>query len=124
MALKRYAPLIIIIIAAVGAFVVPGCGSSTSPSSTVADLTVTSTVVNRHSHTVNVPSSDQLHPADMTLHDVVYARSHPHGDADGQPARLYCVGRHRDGDVERERRDGDPHARLHVPREEVRRASF
>src|SRR5512137_766748 len=65
MALKRYAPLIIIF-AAVGAFVVPGCGSTTSPSSTVADLTVTSTVVNGHSHTVNVPSSDQLHPADMT----------------------------------------------------------
>jgi hypothetical protein len=65
MALKRYAPLIIII-ATVGAFVVPGCGSTTSPSSTVADLTVTSTVVNGHSHTVNVSSGDQLHPADMT----------------------------------------------------------
>jgi len=44
-----------------------GCGgSSTSPSSTVADLTVTSTVVNAHSHTVNVPASDQLHPTDTT----------------------------------------------------------
>jgi hypothetical protein len=65
MTLKRYAPLIIVI-AVVGAFAIPGCGSSTSPSSTVADLTVTSTVVNGHSHTVNVPSSDQLHPADTT----------------------------------------------------------
>jgi hypothetical protein len=65
MTLKRYASLIIVI-AVVGAFAVSGCGSSTSPSSTVADLTVTSTVVNGHSHTVNVPSSDQLHPADMT----------------------------------------------------------
>jgi hypothetical protein len=32
----------------------------------VADLTVTSTVVNAHSHTVNVSASDQLHPADTT----------------------------------------------------------
>ena len=64
MILKRSA--LIIVIAVVGAFTVPGCGSSTSPSSTVADLTVTSTVVNGHSHTVNVPSGDQLHPADTT----------------------------------------------------------
>ena len=64
--LKRYAPLIIVI-AVVGAFAISGCGNSTTtPSSTVADLTVTSTVVNGHSHTVNVPSGDQLHPADMT----------------------------------------------------------
>jgi hypothetical protein len=43
-----------------------GCGSSTTAPSTVADLTVTSTVVNAHSHTVNVSASDQLHPADTT----------------------------------------------------------
>src|SRR3974390_3329506 len=42
------------------------CGSSTAPSSMVADVSVTSTVVNAHSHTLNVSASDQLHPADTT----------------------------------------------------------
>ena len=43
------------------------CGSSsTAPSSTIADLTVTSTLVNAHTHTGNVTASDQLHPADTT----------------------------------------------------------
>jgi hypothetical protein len=66
MTLKRHAPLIFVI-AVVGAFATPGCGSSTTtPSSAVADLTVTSTIVNGHSHTVNVSSSDQLHPVDTT----------------------------------------------------------
>jgi hypothetical protein len=32
----------------------------------VADLTVTSTVVHAHGHTVNVSASDQLHLADTT----------------------------------------------------------
>jgi hypothetical protein len=32
----------------------------------VADILSTSTNVNGHTHTVNVPSSDQLHPADTT----------------------------------------------------------
>jgi hypothetical protein len=32
----------------------------------VADVLSTSTVVNAHSHTVNVPASDQMHPVDMT----------------------------------------------------------
>jgi hypothetical protein len=55
------------VIAVVGALFLMACGSSTtSPSSSVADLTVTSTVVNGHSHTVNVSASDQLHPADTT----------------------------------------------------------
>jgi hypothetical protein len=55
------------LLAVVAAFAISGCGNSTTPpSSTVADLTVTSTVVNGRSHTVNVPSGDQLHPADMT----------------------------------------------------------
>src|SRR5262245_26702761 len=40
-------------------------GSSTSPSS-VADVQAVSTVVNAHSHSANVPASDQLHPADTT----------------------------------------------------------
>jgi hypothetical protein len=65
MNLKRYAPLVVV--AAVGAScLVIGCGSSTTAPSTVADLTVTSTVVNAHSHTVNVSAGDQLHPADTT----------------------------------------------------------
>src|SRR5579864_2781182 len=50
-----------------GALYVIGCGSS-SPTSplAVADVLSTSTVVNAHSHTVNVPASDQMHPVDMT----------------------------------------------------------
>lgn len=42
------------------------CGSSTTAPSSVADLSVTSTVVNAHSHTINATASDQLHPADTT----------------------------------------------------------
>jgi len=42
-----------------------GCSSSTSPSGT-ADILSTSTVVNSHTHTANVPASNQLHPADTT----------------------------------------------------------
>jgi hypothetical protein len=52
--------------AIVGALYVYGCGSSPTSPSGVADVTSTSTVVNGHTHTVNVPSSDQLHPADTT----------------------------------------------------------
>ena len=50
-----------------GALYLMSCGSSspTSPSA-VADVLSTSTVVNAHSHTVDVPASDQLHPVDMT----------------------------------------------------------
>ena len=50
-----------------GALYVIGCGDSgpTNPS-TVADVSSTSTVVNAHSHSANVPASDQLHPADTT----------------------------------------------------------
>ena len=42
------------------------CGSSTTAPSMVSDVSVTSTVVNAHSHTINVSASDQLHPADTT----------------------------------------------------------
>jgi hypothetical protein len=48
-----------------GALYLIGCNSPTSPSAT-ADILSTSTVVNSHSHTANVPASDQLHPADTT----------------------------------------------------------
>ena len=41
------------------------CGGPTAPSS-VADVASDSTVVNGHSHTVNVSASDQLHPASTT----------------------------------------------------------
>ena len=65
MGLRRYSPLIVI--AVVGAsLVVLGCGSSTTAPSSVADINVTSTVVNGHSHTVTIPAGDQLHPADTT----------------------------------------------------------
>ena len=43
-----------------------GCGSSSTAPSTVADISVTSTVVNGHSHTLTIPAGDQLHPADTT----------------------------------------------------------
>ncbi len=50
-----------------GAVYLIGCGdSSTTSPSTVADVLSTSTVVNAHSHTANVPASDQLHPVDTT----------------------------------------------------------
>jgi hypothetical protein len=48
-----------------GALYVIGCGSSTSPSE-VADISSTSTIANSHTHTANVPASNQLHPADTT----------------------------------------------------------
>ena len=50
-----------------GAPYVVGCGESgpTNPS-TIADVSSTSTVLNAHSHSANVPASDQLHPADTT----------------------------------------------------------
>jgi len=51
----------------IGALYVIGCGSKspTSPSTT-ADVQSNSTVVNGHSHTVNVSASDQLHPSNTT----------------------------------------------------------
>jgi hypothetical protein len=51
----------------VGALYVFGCssGNPASPSN-VADVLSTSTTVNAHSHTTNVPASDQLHPVDTT----------------------------------------------------------
>ena|SRR5215468_2042921 len=50
----------------VGALYLINCDSSSTSPSTVADVTSNSTVVNGHSHSVNVPASDQLHPADTT----------------------------------------------------------
>ena len=49
-----------------GALYVIGCGTSMSGPSAVADVSSTSTNVNGHTHTANVPASDQLHPADAT----------------------------------------------------------
>jgi hypothetical protein len=49
-----------------GALYLIGCGSSTTSPSAVADVSSTSTNVNGHTHTANVPASDQLHPADAT----------------------------------------------------------
>ena len=46
-----------------GALYLIGCGSSTSPSA-VADVSSTSTNVNGHTHSINVPASDQMHPTD------------------------------------------------------------
>ena len=51
---------------AIGALYLAACGDSAVAPSSVSDLSATSTVVNAHSHTVNVPSSDQMKPADTT----------------------------------------------------------
>jgi hypothetical protein len=50
----------------IGALYVVGCSSSPTSPSTTADVQSTSTVVNNHSHTANVPAADQLHPIDTT----------------------------------------------------------
>jgi hypothetical protein len=50
----------------VGALYLVGCNSSPTGPSTVADVNSTSTTVNGHTHSVNVPASDQLRPTDTT----------------------------------------------------------
>jgi len=59
-----------------GALYVIGCDNSTSPSA-VADIFSTSTLVNSHTHSVNVPSSDQLHP-DMVMYTSSNELAHVH----------------------------------------------
>jgi hypothetical protein len=49
-----------------GALYLIGCGSSTTSPSSVADVSSTSTNVNSHTHSANVPASDQMHPANAT----------------------------------------------------------
>ena len=49
-----------------GALYLFGCGGSTTSPSAVAEISSVSTVVNSHSHSVGVPASDQLHPANTT----------------------------------------------------------
>jgi hypothetical protein len=51
---------------ATGALYLGACGDSAVAPSQVADLSATSTVVNAHSHTINISSSDQMKPADTT----------------------------------------------------------
>ncbi len=65
------------LIALVGVWFAIGCSSSTTSPSAVADITVTSTVVNGHSHTVTIPASDQLHAAD-TLYTSSTSLNHQH----------------------------------------------
>jgi hypothetical protein len=50
----------------IGALYLIDCGSSPTSPSAVADVVSTSTLVNGHSHTANVPASDQQHPANTT----------------------------------------------------------
>jgi len=50
----------------VGALYLIDCGGGPTTPSSVAEVTSDSTVVNGHSHTANVPASDQLHPASTT----------------------------------------------------------
>ena len=65
--MRRLTHTLLWIAGAAAALYITGCGSSSpaSPSS-AADISATSTVVNGHRHTVNVPASDQTHPADTT----------------------------------------------------------
>lgn len=49
-----------------GALYLAGCGSSPTAPSDVASISSVSTVVNAHTHSVGVPASDQMHPADTT----------------------------------------------------------
>ena len=44
-----------------GALYLIGCGGSSTSPSAVADVQSESTTVNSHTHTENVPASDQLH---------------------------------------------------------------
>jgi hypothetical protein len=60
-----------------GALLSLGCSSSTTSPSAVADISVTSTVVNGHSHTVTIPAGDQLHPAD-TMYTSSTSLGHSH----------------------------------------------
>ncbi len=51
-----------------GALYLVGCGSNSSTPvspSAVADVLSTSTVANGHTHTLDIPASDQLHPIDF-----------------------------------------------------------
>ena len=59
-----------------GALYLIGCDDSTGPSA-VADVFSTSTVVNSHSHSANVPASDQLHP-EMVMYTSSNEASHVH----------------------------------------------
>jgi hypothetical protein len=61
-----------------GALYLVGCGgnSTTSPSAT-ADVQATSTVSNGHSHTANVPSSDQMR-AVATTYTTSNVSAHDH----------------------------------------------
>jgi uncharacterized lipoprotein YajG len=49
-----------------GALYLIGCSNSTTSPSATAEISSTSTVVNSHTHSANVPASDQLHPANTT----------------------------------------------------------
>ncbi len=60
-----------------GALYLIGCGSSTTSPSAVADISSTSTIVNSHSHSVGVPASDQLHPAN-TIYTSSTSSAHDH----------------------------------------------
>src|SRR5262245_11093753 len=49
-----------------GALYLIGCGGSSTGPSAVADISSVSSVSNAHTHTIGVPSSDQMHPATKT----------------------------------------------------------
>ena len=49
-----------------GALYLIGCGGSSTAPSAYAEVSSTSTSVNGHNHTANIPASDQQKPTDMT----------------------------------------------------------
>ena len=63
---RRLTRAVLWIVGAAAGMYIAGCGSNPATPSSVADISVTSSVVNGHSHTVNISSSDQMHPADTT----------------------------------------------------------
>ncbi|HEY1307352.1 MAG TPA: hypothetical protein VGF24_27550 [Vicinamibacterales bacterium] len=60
-----------------GALYLIGCGDGSTGPSAVADIFSTSTLVNQHTHSVNVPSSDQLHP-EMVMYTSSNEAAHVH----------------------------------------------
>src|SRR5215470_6154374 len=50
----------------IGALYAIGCGDSSTAPSSFAEVSSTSTTVNGHNHSANIPASDQQKPVDTT----------------------------------------------------------
>ena len=60
-----------------GAIYLVGCGSSSTAPSATADVTATSSVSNAHSHSANIPASDQM-KAVATTYTTSNVSAHDH----------------------------------------------